>query len=86
MFAWSSKSPSSNPSGERLAGTPCWNWRTCAVKSLVARFVHDESGATAIEYALIAALVAVGIIAAARGLGSQISATFNAVTAAMKST
>ena len=46
----------------------------------VERFVKDESGATAIEYGLIAALIAVGIIAAARGLGSQISATFNTVT------
>ena len=33
----------------------------------VMRFVKDESGATAIEYGLIAALIAVGIIAAARG-------------------
>jgi pilus assembly protein Flp/PilA len=49
------------------------------------RFVKDESGATAIEYGLIAALIAVGIIAAARGLGSQISATFNTVTSTMSS-
>ena len=40
----------------------------------VVRFLKDESGATAIEYGLIAALIAVGIIAAARGLGSQIGA------------
>ena len=51
----------------------------------ITRFVKDESGATAIEYGLIAALIAVGIIAAARGLGSQISATFNTVTGTMKS-
>jgi pilus assembly protein Flp/PilA len=51
----------------------------------VMRFVKDESGATAIEYGLIAALIAVGIIAAARGLGSQISATFNTGTGTMKS-
>ena len=55
------------------------------MKNFVARFVKDESGATAIEYGLIAALIAVGIITAARLLGSQISATFNTVTAAMKS-
>ncbi|HSR79682.1 MAG TPA: Flp family type IVb pilin [Hyphomicrobiaceae bacterium] len=41
----------------------------------IERFVKDEAGATAIEYGLIAALIAVGIIAAARGLGSQIGAT-----------
>jgi pilus assembly protein Flp/PilA len=47
--------------------------------NFVSRFLKDESGATAIEYGLIAALIAVGIIAAARGLGSQISLTFNKV-------
>jgi pilus assembly protein Flp/PilA len=51
----------------------------------IERFVKDESGATAIEYGLIAALIAVGIIAAARGLGSQIGATFNTVTTTMQS-
>ena len=49
----------------------------------VMRFVKDEAGATAIEYGLIAALIAVGIIAAARGLGSQIGATFNTITSTM---
>ena len=55
------------------------------MKSMIVGFVKDESGATAIEYGLIAALIAVGIIAAARALGSQISATFNAVANNMKS-
>jgi pilus assembly protein Flp/PilA len=50
------------------------------MKNFVARFVKDESGATAIEYGLIAALIAVGIIAAARALGTQISSTFGVVT------
>ena len=54
------------------------------MQSYIKRFVKDESGATAIEYGLIAALIAVGIIAAARGLGSQIGATFNTVTTTMK--
>jgi pilus assembly protein Flp/PilA len=49
----------------------------------VVRFLKDESGATAIEYGLIAALIAVGIIAAARGLGVQISDTFTKVTTEM---
>jgi pilus assembly protein Flp/PilA len=53
------------------------------MQNLVKRFVKDESGATAIEYGLIAALIAVGIIAAAKALGAQISATFNAVATAM---
>ena len=43
---------------------------------IVARFANDESGATAIEYGLIAALIAVGIIAAATVLGSSLSSLF----------
>ena len=54
------------------------------MKNYVVRFGNDESGATAIEYGLIAALIAVGIIGAARLLGSQISTTFNTVTDEMK--
>ena len=52
----------------------------------VMRFVKDEAGATAIEYGLIAALIAVGIIAAARSLGSQVGTTFNTVADEMKKT
>ena len=55
------------------------------MQSNLKRFIQDESGATAIEYGLIAALIAVGIIAAARSLGSQIGDTFNTVTTTMKS-
>jgi pilus assembly protein Flp/PilA len=50
------------------------------MQNFVARFVKDESGATAIEYGLIAALIAVGIITAARLLGLEIAATFTKVT------
>jgi pilus assembly protein Flp/PilA len=51
---------------------------------MVTRFLKDESGATAIEYGLIAALIAVGIIVSVRLLGSQISDTFNNVGNAMQ--
>jgi pilus assembly protein Flp/PilA len=44
--------------------------------NLFARFVKDESGATAIEYALIAAGIAVVIIAAVQGVGTAISDKF----------
>jgi len=44
---------------------------------LVSKFLKDESGATAIEYGLIAALISVAIIAAATTLGSNIAGTFN---------
>ena len=46
----------------------------------VARFMTDESGATAIEYGLIAALIAVGIIAAATTLGGSLSGLFNKIS------
>ncbi len=45
----------------------------------VARFMDDESGATAIEYGLIAALIAVGIIAAATVLGNSLAELFNSI-------
>ncbi len=46
---------------------------------LVARFVKNESGATAIEYGLIAALISVAIIGGASALGTSINTTFSDV-------
>ncbi len=43
------------------------------------RFVSDESGATAIEYGLIAALIAVAIIGAATTVGTNLSTTFTTI-------
>ena len=45
--------------------------------NLFSRFVRDESGATAIEYGLIAALIAVVIIGAVTSVGTSLSGTFN---------
>lgn len=45
----------------------------------IQRFIRDEEGVTAIEYALIAALIAVVIIVAVRTTGTEISNTFNKV-------
>jgi pilus assembly protein Flp/PilA len=45
-----------------------------------AQFVNDESGATAIEYGLIAALIAVGIIVAATTLGGSLSDLFGRIS------
>jgi len=47
---------------------------------LLSRFASDESGATAIEYGLIAALIAVGIIAAATALGGNLSSLFERIS------
>lgn len=53
------------------------------MKSLFSSFVADESGATAIEYGLIAAGISVAIIAVVQGLGTQLNTTFTAVTTAL---
>jgi pilus assembly protein Flp/PilA len=47
------------------------------------RFAQDESGATAIEYGLIAAGIAVAIITAVQALGTQLNTTFGSVTSAL---
>jgi pilus assembly protein Flp/PilA len=46
---------------------------------MIKRFLKDESGATAIEYGLIAALIAVAIITAATQVGTEVSNTFTTV-------
>jgi pilus assembly protein Flp/PilA len=48
------------------------------------RFVRDESGATAIEYGLIAALIAVVIIGAVTAVGTKLSTTFTTVSTSLK--
>ena len=52
--------------------------------NLVTRFVKDESGATAIEYGLIAAGISVAIIAVVQGLGSKLNTTFTEIATALK--
>jgi pilus assembly protein Flp/PilA len=47
--------------------------------NIFARFAQDESGATAIEYGLIAALISVGIILAATTLGTNLGELFNGI-------
>lgn len=54
------------------------------MKNLVARFVKDESGATAIEYGLIAAGISLAIIAAVNTLGTSLSGKFTAINTSLK--
>jgi pilus assembly protein Flp/PilA len=54
------------------------------MKMLLTRFAHDESGATAIEYGLIAAGISVAIITVVSGLGSKLNTTFTSVQTALK--
>jgi pilus assembly protein Flp/PilA len=54
------------------------------MKNLLARFAKDESGATAIEYALIAAGIGIAIITAVNSLGTAISNKFSAISTSLK--
>lgn len=54
------------------------------MKALVSRFFWNESGATAIEYGLIAAGIAVAIITVVNGLGGKLVTTFTSVQDALK--
>lgn len=56
------------------------------MSNLIARFVKDESGATAIEYGLIAALIALAIITGATAVGTQLAAKFTTVATTLSST
>ncbi len=53
--------------------------------NLISRFVRDESGATAIEYGLIAALIAVVIITGVTAVGTSLTAKFNSISASVDS-
>jgi pilus assembly protein Flp/PilA len=52
--------------------------------ALVWRFATDRSAATAIEYGLLAAGIAVAIIAVVNGLGTQLTTTFSSVSTQLK--
>ncbi len=53
------------------------------MSKFISRFAKDESGATAIEYALIAALIALVLVAALTTLGGKVGGTFNSVASKM---
>ena len=53
------------------------------MKTILLRFVKDESGATAIEYGLIAAGISVAIIAVVNSLGTQLKSTFTNVSTSL---
>jgi len=54
------------------------------MKNLLARFVKDESGATAIEYGLIAAGISLAIIAIVNGLGTNLNTKFTSINSSLK--
>ena len=54
------------------------------MKTLVRGFLGDDSGATAIEYGLIAAGISVAIIAVVNGLGTKLNTTFSSISSQLK--
>jgi len=54
------------------------------MKNLIARFVKDQSGATAIEYGLIAAGISLAIIAIVNGLGTNLNNKFTSINNSLK--
>ena len=61
-----------------------WTLKEPNMTNLVKRFVQDNSGATAIEYGLIAAGISVAIITVVAGVGSKLNTTFTSVQTALK--
>lgn len=55
------------------------------MQNLVTRFINDESGATAIEYGLIAALISVALIGGATSLGTNINSRFSTTATTVSS-
>lgn len=60
-----------------------YTW-SLSMKNLVSRFLKDESGATAIEYGLIAAGIAIAIITAVQGVGTKLTGTFTTISTSLK--
>ena len=54
------------------------------MSKLFVRFLNDESGATAIEYGLIAAGISIAIIVAVNGLGTTLNAKFTSINNSLK--
>jgi len=54
------------------------------VKKVIAKFLADQSGATAIEYGLIAAGISLAIIAVVNGLGSNLNTKFSSINTSLK--
>ena len=54
------------------------------MKTLVLKFLKEESGATAIEYGLIAAGIAIAIITAVNGVGTSLNTMFGSVSTSLK--
>jgi pilus assembly protein Flp/PilA len=54
------------------------------MRNLIAKFLNDQSGATAIEYCLIAAFISIGIVAVVNGMGTALSVKYTTVSNSLK--
>ena len=79
-----SEEPGGNPVSWISSDSHVWILGATQMKNLFVRFVKSESGATAIEYGLIAAGISVAIIAVVNGLGTKLNATFTSVSTQLK--
>jgi pilus assembly protein Flp/PilA len=61
-----------------------WQQEGVNMRGLLVKFLHDDSGATAIEYGLIASCIAVAIIAILQSLGSSLVASLQLLVTALK--
>jgi pilus assembly protein Flp/PilA len=59
-------------------------WAGQQMRTLFSKFLKDESGATAIEYGLIAAGIAIAIITAVQGVGTKLSTNFDSISTSLK--
>ncbi len=73
------------PDNFNLSSTDAIEPRRAIVKKIINRFAKDESGATAIEYGLIAAMMAVALIAIFGSLTTKLSTAFNNIGTALTS-
>jgi pilus assembly protein Flp/PilA len=58
--------------------------RSLEMRKLVAKFLADQSGATAIEYCLIAAGVSIVIVTVVNGMGSSLNAKYSSISTSLK--
>jgi pilus assembly protein Flp/PilA len=59
-------------------------FKELTMKNILSRFLKDDSGATAIEYGLIAAGISVAIIAVVNGLGTKLNTNFSTISTQLK--
>jgi len=79
-----SEEPGGNPVSRNSSDSHVWILGATQMNNLFVRFVKNGSGATAIEYGLIAAGISVAIIAVVNGLGTKLNATFTSVSSQLK--